>query len=386
MKSSGGPVTVGVDVGTTSVKALAVDENGQVVARSRVAHSVVAPEPDILRHDAKRAWRSGPRKAFEQVTAAAPGGGELAGRRGGGLHGPVAHRRQQAGCAGTSRPPLRGPRGPGRQRRTTTPSCRWERCPTPRVSSAGPPQRCPTPAATGPARPWRPMPSRVLPAIDTGVTASLGMLHTHGRWNAEMLGSMGVAERQMPTVAPDGPGGRHAAGERRHLHGRDHRRPLRPDRVGRRPPGRRPGDLRGHAHLLGGLRRMADRRRADQLPQHDAGALPRRRPEQCRRPLRRLGPPSAAGHAAARARARAARATARDSPIGFRSGCPMCAGSARPSRITRCARTSTGSISDRARRRSSGPPTRRAGSWCAGWSSAPASSPPASWPAEAARG
>src|ERR1700733_16078666 len=69
MKSPGQPVTVGVDVGTTSVKALAVDENGQVVARSRVPHSVVAPEPDILRHDAKRAWRSGPRKAFEQVTA-----------------------------------------------------------------------------------------------------------------------------------------------------------------------------------------------------------------------------------------------------------------------------------------------------------------------------
>src|SRR5271155_2230645 len=69
LKSSGGQVTVGVDVGTTSVKALAVDENGQVVARSRVAHSVVAPEPEILRHDAKRAWRSGPRKAFEQVTA-----------------------------------------------------------------------------------------------------------------------------------------------------------------------------------------------------------------------------------------------------------------------------------------------------------------------------
>jgi len=34
-----------------------------------VAHSVVAPEPDILRHDAKRAWRSGPKRAFEQVTA-----------------------------------------------------------------------------------------------------------------------------------------------------------------------------------------------------------------------------------------------------------------------------------------------------------------------------
>src|SRR5271170_7125420 len=69
MSPSGRAVTVGVDVGTTSVKALAVDAEGRVVARSRVPHSVVAPEPDVLRHDAKRAWRSGPRKAFEQVTA-----------------------------------------------------------------------------------------------------------------------------------------------------------------------------------------------------------------------------------------------------------------------------------------------------------------------------
>ncbi len=100
------------------------------------------------------------------------------------------------------------------------------------------------------------------------------------------------------------------------VHGRDHRRPLRPDRVGRRPPGRRPGDLRGHAHLLGGVRRMADRRRPHQLPQHHAGALPRRRPEQRRRPLRRLGPPPAAWHAAPRAPARAARAPARAAGSG----------------------------------------------------------------------
>ena len=69
MSPSPSPVTVGVDIGTTSVKALAVDEKGQVVARSRVPHSIVAPEPDVLRHDAKKAWRAGPRKAFEQVTA-----------------------------------------------------------------------------------------------------------------------------------------------------------------------------------------------------------------------------------------------------------------------------------------------------------------------------
>src|SRR5580658_10014760 len=69
MSVPSGAVTVGVDVGTTSVKALAVDEEGHVVARSRVPHSVVAPEPDVLRHDAKKAWRAGPRKAYQQVTA-----------------------------------------------------------------------------------------------------------------------------------------------------------------------------------------------------------------------------------------------------------------------------------------------------------------------------
>ena len=46
MSPDSNAVTVGVDVGTTSVKAVAVDEKGQVVARSRVPHSVVAPEPD----------------------------------------------------------------------------------------------------------------------------------------------------------------------------------------------------------------------------------------------------------------------------------------------------------------------------------------------------
>ena len=43
-----------------------------------------------------------------------------------------------------------------------------------------------------------------LPAIDTGVTASLGMLHTHKGWNTDLLGSMGIAEKQMPMVVPMG--------------------------------------------------------------------------------------------------------------------------------------------------------------------------------------
>jgi xylulokinase len=43
-----------------------------------------------------------------------------------------------------------------------------------------------------------------IPAIDTGVTASLGSLHTHGRWNTDLLSSLGVAESQMPAVVPMG--------------------------------------------------------------------------------------------------------------------------------------------------------------------------------------
>ena len=42
----------------------------------------------MLRHDAKRAWRSGPRQAFEEVTAQLDGEGH-ARRRRGGLHGPL---------------------------------------------------------------------------------------------------------------------------------------------------------------------------------------------------------------------------------------------------------------------------------------------------------
>ncbi len=53
-------VTVGVDVGTTSVKALAVDDERDGRGAQPGGAQRRAPEPDILRHDAKRAWRAGP--------------------------------------------------------------------------------------------------------------------------------------------------------------------------------------------------------------------------------------------------------------------------------------------------------------------------------------
>ena len=203
MSRPAGAVTVGVDVGTTSVKALAVDEEGAVVARSRVPHSVVAPEPDILRHDARRAWRAGPRRAFEQVTAqlAADGARSVAGvgvaamvpsltavsRQGvpllpGLLYGDREGR------------PLTEP-GPGDALLPgTLPDAegflRWAARSEPGARGYWPCQAVATHALSG------------IPAIDTGVTASLGALHSRGRWNTELLASLGVREEQMPLVVP----------------------------------------------------------------------------------------------------------------------------------------------------------------------------------------
>ena len=196
-------VTVGVDVGTTSVKALAVDGDGRVVARSRVPHRVVAPEPDILRHDAARAWRVGPRKAFEQVHAALDDAGhELAAvavssmvpsltavsRQGvpllpGLLYGD-REGRVPDGAEGAELPAGGMPDAEG--------FLRWAHREAPSARGYWPCQAVATYALSG------------LPAIDTGVTAALGALHTMGQWNVQLLDALGVSEAQLPMVVPMG--------------------------------------------------------------------------------------------------------------------------------------------------------------------------------------
>jgi len=49
-------VTVGIDIGTTSVKALAVDDDGRVVARARISHSLRSPVAGAFEHEIDRAW------------------------------------------------------------------------------------------------------------------------------------------------------------------------------------------------------------------------------------------------------------------------------------------------------------------------------------------
>jgi xylulokinase len=62
-----GSVTVGLDIGTTSVKAVAVDDGGAVVASARIPHRLMVPAADRLEHDADRAWRLGPRRALRAL-------------------------------------------------------------------------------------------------------------------------------------------------------------------------------------------------------------------------------------------------------------------------------------------------------------------------------
>ena len=60
-------VTIGIDVGSTAVKAVAADSDGRVTARIRIPHELRVPAPDRLEHDADEAWRRGPLAALDEL-------------------------------------------------------------------------------------------------------------------------------------------------------------------------------------------------------------------------------------------------------------------------------------------------------------------------------
>ncbi|KAA0236087.1 MAG: Xylulose kinase [Acidimicrobiales bacterium] len=62
-------VTVGIDIGSTSVKAVAADDDGNVVRRTRIPHELRSPQPDQLEHDAATAWRHDVVRAFEEISS-----------------------------------------------------------------------------------------------------------------------------------------------------------------------------------------------------------------------------------------------------------------------------------------------------------------------------
>ena len=67
-----GSITVGIDIGTSSVKAIAADPDGNVVAAARIPHEIQIPAADRFQHDAVRAWRDGPVAALDALGLDAP--------------------------------------------------------------------------------------------------------------------------------------------------------------------------------------------------------------------------------------------------------------------------------------------------------------------------
>jgi xylulokinase len=70
-------VTVGIDIGTTSVKALAADGDGRVVARARVPRPLRSGHAGELAHDARASWHDGVREALAAVVESGGGGPAL---------------------------------------------------------------------------------------------------------------------------------------------------------------------------------------------------------------------------------------------------------------------------------------------------------------------
>lgn len=62
-------LTAGIDIGTTSVKAVVADAEGRIHARARIPHRLSMPAPDLLEHDPNQAWRRGVRRALKEVAA-----------------------------------------------------------------------------------------------------------------------------------------------------------------------------------------------------------------------------------------------------------------------------------------------------------------------------
>ncbi len=205
------PVTVGIDIGTTSVKALAVTEDGEVVARSRVPHRIIHASADHMEHDARAAWRRGPRRALAAVRAAVAGPGDgktptpdavrvagicVAGmvpsltavdRRGiprtsGLLYGDVRGRTGSTPAEGHGAGPMPDAEG----------FLQWTSRQMPEAYGYWPAQAVATHALAGHA------------AIDTAVASTLGDLQVAGRWNDELMARLGVETRQLPRVVPIG--------------------------------------------------------------------------------------------------------------------------------------------------------------------------------------
>ena len=202
--------TVGVDIGTTSVKAVAVAEGGEVVARARVPHRVVTNAAESLEHEADRAWRRGPRKAFallsEELDGPAAGVAVTSmvpsitavDRRGKPLLPGILYGDKRASVLeGSSVPGRSGgdevaPDDLGGEREQGKRMIAWAVGQHPGAFGYWNCQAVATNALCG------------VPAVDAATATSFGSLMKRGQWDADELAELGLVEGQMPVIGQMG--------------------------------------------------------------------------------------------------------------------------------------------------------------------------------------
>jgi xylulokinase len=206
-----GPVTVGVDIGTTSVKAVSVTESGRVVASCRIPHPVIVPSPGRLEHDAERAWRQGPRRALAALAETGPVAMALSAMApsmtavdgDGAPAGPgLLYGDERAGGDGGSADPTHSREG--------LELLRWVAAHRPDAAGYWPAQAVANRALGGAA------------AVDLGTAFTMGPLLGAEGWDREVGASCGVDTTQLPAVevfgevigevSAEGRGGRGAPG------------------------------------------------------------------------------------------------------------------------------------------------------------------------------
>jgi xylulokinase len=195
-------LSVGLDIGTTSVKGVVADADGRVHARARVVHGVLAPAPDLLEHDARRAWRQGPRRVLAELLARVGTIERVAGigiaamvpsltavnERGvpispGLLYGDARGRGPLAGTAAFADPDTVAD-AQGQLRWTST--------------------RCPDARGYWPAQAVASFALCRVAGLDTAAVTALGELFGPQGWDARLAAQLGARVEQLPEVVPMG--------------------------------------------------------------------------------------------------------------------------------------------------------------------------------------
>jgi xylulokinase len=186
-------VTVGVDIGTSSVKAIAADADGNVVSSARIPHRFYVPTPGRFEHDADEAWRRGPEAALRELAGTRPAGVSVAAMvpsltavDAGGvpvtpglLYGDERGRHgQRAGHPGESGELLA--------------FLRWTVGAAPDAAGYWPAQAVANHVLAGEA------------VLDTTTAATAYPLFDWTGWDAEIAGEVGVRPDQLPKLAPTG--------------------------------------------------------------------------------------------------------------------------------------------------------------------------------------